>query len=1350
MSPSMKRTSDSGRTFRVCLVIWYALAMFQTSAQAIDPKRWRSVGAKDETKAPDPTRQLAPGVRTVGKPVNKVAIAQSPDEGKATPSVDENAKSVRLYYVSAQWSTILQDVATKTGSTLVMHQCPPGRWSHQGVDKLSRADAVTVLNRELEPQGYRILAKGDFLTVIEMRQARTEYRRPVYPKERTQEQLAAAPAPQAAGSPTVRERRFDTIAPRQPGVGIAQVSSNDPRGQGIRPAQFTAGEEAAADGQGEILKPATEAAHPMEEQSVSVVPKKRQAIDIAKQLLKAFESRAELVDAGPKGLPGFRVFHPATKEQIEADPKAHGPQWFVMEIDTEKNTLWVQGDARAAKSLPVLVEKLDQTPAQSGESTKVMAGQGQLKGVADQLQVAFDKLLQNRKGTAAARPGAVNPLDPAAPPAAPQNPASEPETPAIPGMPRDLPALVGNLKGEVVIESLGDLDVVILRGSEKDVEAVMQVIKAIERMAQGTNPGIHLAFLKHVDSESLAALLTEVYTQLTTLKEASTSSTQRGKSVGVVAVSNPNAVLVLAPPMLLEGILQLIEELDQPVDPSSEVEIFRLKHAVASQVVTQLESFYETRVGLSAKITIVADSRTNSVIVQGKPNELAEVAAIIKKIDRAESAAVSRVHRIKLNYAVADELAAFLFNALQGTIAPAAAPTTTTQGAFGQGGGANAAAQVPQQLRDSKSVVLEFLSKSDSVERMVRSGMLSDIRIHPEPRTNTLVITAPQASIPFVEELVAILDQPPATVAEIKVFTLKNSDAAAAVELLNSIFSSNQNQNQGQQNQGAGPQIAGAEDPSSTLVPLKFGTDARTNSVIAIGGGEALRVVESILLRLDQGDMRNRKNTVLKLRNSPAADVANSINTFLQSQRELTQLDPGRISTSEILEQEIIVTAEPVSNSLLISATPRYFDEILRIANELDREPAQVVIQAMLVEVQLENTDEFGVELGFQDRVLFKRSAIDNIQTISNTSTLPNGTQTTTNQIISQAATPGFLFNNQPLGNNPANNTSQVGKQGLSSFALGRTNDELGFGGLVLSASSEAVSVLIRALAARRNVRVLSRPQVLAVDNQIAQIQVGQVVPVVNGFQQNALGTMNPTVEQQQAGIILTVTPRISPEGNIVMEVAAEKSAFQIANGVPLFTDPTTGNTITSPIKDITTARSTVKVPDGQTVIVGGMITSSEDVVERKVPWLADVPILGHAFRYDSITNRRTELLIFLTPRIIHCSEDMEFIKQVEAERLHFLVDEAEAIHGPLFATPADAFPYEESLPYQPVPGAEMTPAPGYAPLEDGLPTPAAPRPVPAPAPGQAPPLQPVPPQPNLPPTLSQVPTRSSSTGAAR
>ncbi|MFN8705823.1 MAG: type II secretion system protein GspD, partial [Planctomyces sp.] len=212
------------------------------------------------------------------------------------------------------------------------------------------------------------------------------------------------------------------------------------------------------------------------------------------------------------------------------------------------------------------------------------------------------------------------------------------------------------------------------------------------------------------------------------------------------------------------------------------------------------------------------------------------------------------------------------------------------------------------------------------------------------------------------------------------------------------------------------------------------------------------------------------------------------------------------------------------------------------------------------------------------------------------TTTAPNGTQTTNQNIISRTAAPGFNYNNQPLGNNVAANPTRLGPQGLSNFGVGRVNGDLGFGGLVLSAGSESVNLLLRALDAQFNIDVLSRPQIRAVENHQAFIQIGQQVPVVDGVSVTPVGSANPVIRQDQAGIILKVTPRISPDGRVQLDVNAEKSAFNLApgTGVPIFTDATNGNVIEAPIKDITTADTTVSVQSGQTIVLGGMITNDQ------------------------------------------------------------------------------------------------------------------------------------------------------------
>ncbi len=401
------------------------------------------------------------------------------------------------------------------------------------------------------------------------------------------------------------------------------------------------------------------------------------------------------------------------------------------------------------------------------------------------------------------------------------------------------------------------------------------------------------------------------------------------------------------------------------------------------------------------------------------------------------------------------------------------------------------------------------------------------------------------------------------------------------------------------------------------------------------------------------------------------------------------------MSSIELLEREVFVVAEAVSNSLLLSATPRYYDQLIEMINKLDAPPAQVIIQALIVQVELDNDDEFGIEMGFQSPVLFDRSNISNLTTLQTTSTLNTNTTVSNNALLSSTATPGFQFGDPTFFNQMTNpqQPSLVGTQELTSLGVGRTSSySPGIGGLVLSASSESVSALLRALSYKRTVHVLSRPQIRTLDNRMASIQVGQRVPVVFGATVNpTTGTPQPIIQYDNAGIILTVQPRITPDGMIALEAYAEKSEYETSGGVTVLAVPG-GALVTSPIKDITRAEASVNVASGNTVVMGGMITSSDTSVTSKVPWVGDIPLLGQLFRYDQKTTTRTELLIFLTPRVIRDDADEELIKQVETERIHFLVDEAEGVHGPILSTRPPAL---EACPPEGPPVAPLIPALG-------------------------------------------------------
>ncbi|MEC8571899.1 MAG: type II and III secretion system protein, partial [Planctomycetota bacterium] len=303
--------------------------------------------------------------------------------------------------------------------------------------------------------------------------------------------------------------------------------------------------------------------------------------------------------------------------------------------------------------------------------------------------------------------------------------------------------------------------------------------------------------------------------------------------------------------------------------------------------------------------------------------------------------------------------------------------------------------------------------------------------------------------------------------------------------------------------------------------------------------------------------------------------------------------------------------------------------------------------------------------------VLFDRSLLGDLQTTENTTqqSTQNGVTTSILEIIQAASNlPGFDFNSiGPLGNSGSDQSvltaNQVGSQGISNFQVGRSNDQLGFGGLVLSASSQNISVLVRALQENNQLEILSRPQIRTLDNQPAFIQVGERVPRITSSQVTVNGQTNQVV-LENVGLILGVTPRISPTGTVIMEIDAEKSDLGAeSKGIPVSVS-LNGTVVRSPRIETTTAQATVSAADGETVILGGLITKKTDEIHRKVPVLGDLPLLNNLFRFDSVVTTRTELLIILTPKVIRNSKDNERIKQAEMARMSWCAADVYDMHG--------------------------------------------------------------------------------------
>jgi type II secretion system protein D len=787
---------------------------------------------------------------------------------------------------------------------------------------------------------------------------------------------------------------------------------------------------------------------------------------------------------------------------------------------------------------------------------------------------------------------------------------------------------------------------------------------------------------------------------------------------------------------------------------------------------------------------VTFDAASNTVYVQASKADLEDVEALLREWDTAESKAVSEVRIFPLRSAVATELAQVISNALtaqvlnplnqaqfQNVQAPSAGGTAQlglgtgqtglgggqgvlggalggalgggAQGALGgalgaalgqQGGqlpgGVGTTGQIQTQIPSigvgiagglvTKSNTLRVYSVRDG--QVIESGHFADVHLVPNVRTNAIIVTAPEKTMRLIAALIDQLDTVAAAAAFVNVFELRRADATLTANLLRQLFGA-QTQGGGLGGQfggqlggqlggfgqlGAAQQpglrpvltLTGDPSPGANLIDLRISTDDRTNSIIVAGSPNDLETIRAIIYRLESSDVGQRYNEVYKLRNAAAADVATAVSTFVQqSLAVLTQAN--FLSAYQNLQRSVVVIAEPVSNTLLVSATPQYFGEIKRLIEKVDAQPPQVMVQVMIVDVQLNNAEEFGVEFGIQSPVLFARGQLG-----------APVTNTTTGQV--NAAVPGFNFNTTaPLGNSNIVQQQTVGFQGLSQLGVGRVGTQ-GFGGFVFSAASDSFNLLIRALKAQGRVEILSRPQIQVADNQTGFVQVGQDFPFLSTANAT-LGVTQQSIEYRPIGVTMRVTPRVNPDGKVLMRVEPAVSSVS-PNSINL------GNGILAPVFNNQTVQTTVLAADGETIVLGGLISRTDSRTENGYPFLKDIPYVGALFRYRTHTVQRREVLVIMTPHVVRSEADQARLLAEEGQKMTWCVPELARTHGHGLEVIGPAMH-----------GARPVPVPGPVPYAPGpyyhgglgTPDPAGPQPG---YPPQLPPAYPQQQQPGYPP----------------
>ncbi len=792
---------------------------------------------------------------------------------------------------------------------------------------------------------------------------------------------------------------------------------------------------------------------------------------------------------------------------------------------------------------------------------------------------------------------------------------------------------------------------------------------------------------------------------------------QAAGSLVFIALPRLNSILVAAPKSQISKFVEQIKTLDRDNDPQLRPKAYPLKKASAQVVSQVLQSFINTRYPgdslQTSQTRVFADIPSNSVLVQASKSEQQEIEDLIKYLDESTSKAVNEVKVFRLRNAFADELASVLNTALTSSILnPSLGANAGTLGvtagggaqggqAFGQAGGANpfggggqqqlgalnatgarpggaggiggaqafglggggagGTANQSQSGLTTKTTTLRFRDKDGN---WVESGMLEDVHITADGRINGLVVAAPERTMRLLEGLIASLDTVSAAQSFVNVYPLRHADAVTVQNQLTALFRSATAGAGGGAgaNQFGGPAAAtagggqfgatggvtrpllttnGNPADGANLIDLRITADPRTNTLIVAGSRADLDTIAAILARLEDAPALKLRNEVYKLRNAASADVAAAVQTFINgkigfvNQQFSGATGPTSLTT---LRQSFVVVSEPVSNTLSIAAPPELFDEIMNLVLKIDMTPPQVTVQVLIAEVQLDNTEQMGIEIGIQSPIVFARGT---------TSGAPG--------------TPGFNFNTATAVANGLPNANlfkqdSVGFSGLGSLGVGRTGAN-GVGGLVFSAASDTVNVLVRALKTQSRTDILSRPQLTIVDNQTGFFQVGQSYPLLQGAILSGVGTSQQNIVYEDLGIVMRVTPRISPDGRVLMRIEPQISA----------PNPTPINLGTSGIAtaiDRQTLQTTVHMADGETIVLGGLIRRQDVKTENKIPVLGDLPWVGAAFRYRTQTQQRRELLFIVTPHISRNSEDLARIALQESSKMSWNFADVMGIHG--------------------------------------------------------------------------------------
>jgi general secretion pathway protein D len=460
------------------------------------------------------------------------------------------------------------------------------------------------------------------------------------------------------------------------------------------------------------------------------------------------------------------------------------------------------------------------------------------------------------------------------------------------------------------------------------------------------------------------------------------------------------------------------------------------------------------------------------------------------------------------------------------------------------------------------------------------------VRFVPIDRLNAVLAIAPQQK--YLDQLrawVARLDRPgEGNDKKIYVYRVQNgrsSDIATTLE--KTLFGSSSTEQTTQQSQGGGTQQVqsstssfGGSSSSGSGLMGNFGSSNTTN-----GSNTTSNTTNGSTLG-QNGTTSGGSNTLLANRNTNTGTPFQPVTTPVEQPGTRTG---GKYETVGGVSREGIstvnITADDTNNALVILATPREYAVIQDALKQLDVAPLQVLLEAAIAEVTLNKNTQYGFQY------FYKPNSTPNSNstlTLTNSGTL--AIPPTTPLIPSL---PGFSY---------------------------------------IFSNGNSLNVVLSAIATFTHVEVLSAPEVLVLNNQTAKLEVGDQVPIITQTATSTIDTNAPEVNSVQylaTGVILQVTPRVNKGGQVMMDIDQEVAEPTV----------TTSSSINSPTISQREIVSSVSVADGETVALGGLFSNQVSKSKSGIPWLQDIPYLGHLFTNTGDSVNRDELMVLITPHVV-------------------------------------------------------------------------------------------------------------------